>query len=87
MKGKSPKAMDVPRMMMPSNEGALLDGNEMQEKLDVNQIKVEMPQNMSHSEMPDITKRIYDMEQPLDLGPLKKKVCFIAYSMVKFGVA
>lgn len=61
---------------MQSSESGLLDvsTSEMQEKLDISQIKVEMPQNISHSEMPDITKRIYDMEQPLDLGPLKKKV-------------
>lgn len=76
LKGKSPKAMDVSRMMIPSNESGMLDvsANEIQEKLDVSQIKVEMPQNISHSEMPDISKRLYDMDQPLDLGPLKKKV-------------
>lgn len=76
MKGKSPKGIDISRMMIHSNESGLLDvpASEMQEKLDISQIKVEMPQSITHSEMPDITKRIYDMEQPLDLGPLKKKV-------------
>lgn len=64
-------------MVIPPTENGHLDiaGAEMQEqKVDISQIKVEMPQNISHSEMPDITKRMYDMEQPLDLGPLKKKV-------------
>lgn len=78
LKGKSPKGIDVPRMMMPSNDSGMLDvsASDMQEKIDVSQVKVEMPQNISHPEMPDITKRLYDMEQPLDLGPLKKKVFF-----------
>ncbi|KFM67761.1 Lysine-specific demethylase 2B, partial [Stegodyphus mimosarum] len=77
MKGKSPKGIDVPRLSTSMNENGTLDASgvgDIQERLDLNIVKIDVAQNHLPSEMSDsLSKRLFESE-PLDLGPQKKKV-------------
>ncbi|XP_035225018.1 lysine-specific demethylase 2A-like isoform X2 [Stegodyphus dumicola] len=77
MKGKSPKGIDAPRLSTSMNEIGTLDASgvgDIQERLDLNIVKIDVAQNHLPSEMSDsLSKRLFESE-PLDLGPQKKKV-------------